>query len=160
VLAGPRQLLNCVRPNLPLAEPKFDNVEPSLTRGVDGPFVKDSLRISQALEKACTTTLASPRLNTVGPVKEGYNYCALFYSKITNLAKSAQIPLILVYFPEYREFGTDDIRINIPITSVMLASQKVIALSSNQLFGAATRLRVKNFYRDDLHLNKKRRSTV
>jgi len=152
VVAGPRQLLNEVRPNQPFAE-KFDDVKRSQERGIDGPFVTDSLTAPSSLEESCVIPVTSRSIRMLRDWNSAYDYAALFYRKIAELAKSRNTPIVLVNFPELTDYGSKDIPVNLSLNSAFRKDQKMIAASSADLFGNISNERYRNFFRDDVHLN-------
>jgi len=152
VVAGPRQLVNAVRPNQPFAE-KFDDVKRSQERGIDGPFVPDALTAPAILEESCVIPTNSRSIRMLGEREAGYDYGALFYKKIVNLSQSHNTPIVLVNFPELSDYGSNDIPVNLALDTAFSKDQQMIAVSCADLFGNISNERYRNFFRDDVHLN-------
>jgi len=151
-VSAPRQLLNDLRPNGSFVGP-YDDVDRSEKRGMDGPFNPDHATAPAGLARSCIIPISSRRIKVVEPNPTNDYYNALFYTKICSLAKSRGIAIIFASFPEFGDYGTPDIPINLSLTSTFDSGQKLLAVSAADLFGNMSKARFRNFFRDDVHLN-------
>lgn len=159
VLGGPRQALNLLRPNLLGPDERSAKAtEASSSRfrraGYGGaPYVPDTMSVNSLASAATLRSVLAPEISMQpGPAGKG-EYLLHFFRRIVDLAKSKDVPLVFIAFPEISEFGRSDVPQVVPLADLAGSDAQIVAVPLGALLWGLPPERVPNFFFDDHHLN-------